>query len=268
MIYIKTKITFHALVNDNDLIGNGMIKTVSVLMIVILFSFSCGEEEFRTESGITYKILSDGSGAVPQKGEVVALHYTGMLEDGAKFDSSVDKGGPLLVMAGVGNVIRGLDEVLEKMTVGSKWMVKIPPELAYGERKTNEIPPNSTLWFEVDLLGIVDQEYVTESGIKYTIIFKGNGPVAGPGQTASVHYNVWLPGWEKLDSSYYSGTPFDVIIGETAVIEGWHQVLSIIPEGSRWKVIIPWQLAYGEEGRDIIPPKTDLTFEMTLVSIK
>ena len=99
--------------------------------------------------------LISGSGAVPQKGDAVSVHYTGWLTDGTKFDSSVDRGDPLSFVLGLKQVIAGWDQGVATMRVGDKVKLTIPAELAYGARGyPGAIPPNATLVFEVELLGI------------------------------------------------------------------------------------------------------------------
>jgi FKBP-type peptidyl-prolyl cis-trans isomerase FklB len=100
--------------------------------------------------GLQYQILTAGSGATPGANDTVTVNYRGTLIDGTEFDSSYKRGQPATFP--VGGVIRGWTEALQKMPVGSKWKLFIPSELAYGERGTGGIPPNSTLIFEVELL--------------------------------------------------------------------------------------------------------------------
>lgn len=112
-------------------------------------------KEVTTPSGLRYIDLVEGTGATPQRGETVVVHYTGTFEDGKKFDSSVDRGQPFKFPLGMGRVIKGWDEGLSTMKVGGKRKLILLPDLAYGERGAgNVIPPNSTLVFEVELLGI------------------------------------------------------------------------------------------------------------------
>lgn len=108
-----------------------------------------------TPSGLKYFDHVVGTGESPRQGQQVIVHYTGTLEDGTKFDSSHDRGQPFQFNIGTGQVIRGWDEGLMTMKVGGKRRLIIPPDLGYGSRGAGGvIPPNATLIFEVELLGI------------------------------------------------------------------------------------------------------------------
>ncbi len=108
-----------------------------------------------TSSGLQYQDLVVGDGAEAQTGQNVEVHYTGWLTSGEKFDSSVDRGQPFKFALGAGMVIRGWDEGVSGMRIGGKRKLVIPPDLGYGARGAGGvIPPNATLVFEVELLGL------------------------------------------------------------------------------------------------------------------
>ena len=99
--------------------------------------------------------LAEGTGRQAMKGDTIAAHYTGWLEDGTKFDSSLDRGDPLEFVCGVGMVIKGWDEGVQGMKVGGQRTLLIPAALGYGARGAGGvIPPNATLKFDVELLAV------------------------------------------------------------------------------------------------------------------
>jgi peptidylprolyl isomerase len=113
----------------------------------------------KTASGLQYIDTKAGTGATPKTGQTCVMHYTGWLYQngakGAKFDSSVDRGQPFEFPIGAGRVIKGWDEGVASMKVGGKRTLIIPPELGYGARGAGGvIPPNATLMFDVELLGV------------------------------------------------------------------------------------------------------------------
>lgn len=108
-----------------------------------------------TESGLGIKKLKEGQGEKPQQGQKATVHYTGWLEDGTKFDSSVDRGTPFSFQVG-GRVIDGWNEGITHLPVGTKALLRIPPELGYGNRGAGggAIPPGATLIFEIEVLEV------------------------------------------------------------------------------------------------------------------
>ena len=111
-----------------------------------------------TESGLQYKVITEGKGQVPTSTDRVKVHYKGTLIDGTEFDSSYSRkdkdGNPQPSTFRANQVIKGWTEALTMMPIGSKWELYIPQELAYGSQDTGTIPPFSTLIFEVELLSI------------------------------------------------------------------------------------------------------------------
>ena len=112
-------------------------------------------EPVKTFSGLQYVDLVTGDGREAHVGETAIVHYTGWLKDGTKFDSSVDRGDPFSFRLGAGRVIKGWDEGVVGMKIGTKRKLIIPPHLGYGSRGAGRIiPPNATLIFEVELLDL------------------------------------------------------------------------------------------------------------------
>ena len=114
-----------------------------------------GGKEVTMESGLKYLDLVTGTGRQAELGDTATVHYTGWLANGKKFDSSVDRNEPFSFRVGAGRVIKGWDEGVQGMKVGGKRTLVIPPDLGYGSRGAgNVIPPNATLTFDVELLGL------------------------------------------------------------------------------------------------------------------
>lgn len=117
----------------------------------------CGQKtgtEVTTQSGLKYIDEVVGTGEKPRLGKTVIVQYTGTLTDGTKFDSSLDRNQPYEFRIGTGSVIRGWDEGILSMHVGGKRRLIVPPDLGYGSQGKGKIPPNATLLFEIELVGI------------------------------------------------------------------------------------------------------------------
>jgi peptidylprolyl isomerase len=235
-----------------------------------------------TASGLQYTELRAGSGAKPQTGEVVSVHYTGKLADGTVFDSSYDRGEPLRFPIGVGVVIPGWDEGIAMMNEGGQATLVIPPNLAYGEEGFGDvIPANATLTFEVELVDITpgspaaptpvdESKYTTtEQGIKYVDLVAGDGPAVSNGQLVVAHYTGWLEDGTKFDSSIDRGEPYTFNLGMGQVIPGWDIGLRGMQVGATRQLVVPPELAYGEKGAGgVIPPNATLIFEIELLEVQ
>ena len=132
-----------------------------VMMLILTSTLGLGgsmaenKQEVITPSGLKYIDQEVGTGDVAVAGKTASVHYTGWLENGKKFDSSVDRGQPFSFPLGAGRVIKGWDEGVQGMKVGGKRKLTIPSDLGYGSRGAGGvIPPNATLVFDVELLGL------------------------------------------------------------------------------------------------------------------
>lgn len=240
-----------------------------------------GDKVNTTDSGLEYVDTVVGNGDSPKQGDKVVVHYTGTLEDGTKFDSSVDRGTPFEFTIGVGQVIRGWDEGVMSMQVGGKRTLTIPADLAYGDRGAGSvIPPNATLVFDVELIEIKEmyvdtdfslpgKEIIKESGLRMIEHIAGKGDNPKSGQVVSVHYTGLLETGSKFDSSHDRGKPFVFNVGEGRVIKGWDEAILDMKVGSKRTLIIPPDLGYGTRGAGrSIPPNATLIFEVELIDIK
>lgn len=253
--------------------GAGAIDESQVPELPVL-----GDEAVTTESGLQYEDVVLGEGQEAVNNDIVSVHYTGYLDDGTVFDSSLPRGTPFDVSLGLGQVIKGWDEGLLGMKIGGQRVLVIPAELAYGEQSRGNIPANSTLTFSVEMLDIqkspvpaeVSDYIVDESGAEYAILEEGDGPAAEKGDIVRFDYNAWLEeGAVLFDSSTQAGRPASLPLGQSG-LEGLDLGMVGIKSGETRQIRIPPELAYGETGagNGIIPPNATLIFEIRLLDMK
>ena len=259
-----------------------MYKIIKCLLIIgILMAEESSIKKITSETGLEYQDIIIGTGEFPKVGDRVLVHYTGKLEDGSIFDSSLDRNEPFEFPLGMGRVIKGWDEGLSSMQVGGKRILTIPSHLGYGERGAGgRIPPGATLIFEVELLEIrkpfIDKDFeisgeeiLTESGMIMIDHIVGQGNQPKYAELVIVHYTGKLENGKKFDSSHDRGSPLEFPLGLGKVIKGWDEGLSTMNVGGKRTLIVPPYLAYGEKGAGrIIPPNSTLIFEVELLDIR
>jgi peptidylprolyl isomerase len=231
--------------------------------------------------GMEYTIMSKGNGPQVKPGETVSMLYTGKLLNDTVFDATSRRGNmPFKFKLQKHQVIQGWDSIVAQLHGGDKAIMRIPPEYGYGARANGAIPANSTLIFEVEVLDIISpptqwdakgkDTITTPSGLK-VVMFEKHPENAQPatGQNVVVHYSGFTMDGSMFDSSVERGDPFTFILGRGQVIKGWDEGIAMLHKGETAKLIIPYQLAYGEGGRPpVIPPKATLIFDVQLVDIK
>lgn len=235
-----------------------------------------------TDSGLRFEDLAVGEGEPAAKDQLVSINYTGYLEDGTLFDSSVQRGEPIKFQLGAAQVIPGWDEGCSGMKIGGKRLLAIPPDLAFGaDGAPPVIPPNATLLFEVEMLGVEPAPVVpdkpaevaayttTASGLQYATVQPGDGGLAEAEDTVSVHYTGWLEDGTLFDSSLKRGAPFEFTLGTGDVIQGWDEGVAGMRVGEKRQLKIPGKLGYGAAGSPPrIPANATLIFDVELLEIK
>lgn len=137
------------------IVAGGLFSIVAVFAVFLVYQNIFNRPDLTTaDSGLQYEDVVVGQGPAAQAGDTVSVHYTGTLENGQKFDSSLDRDTPFTFTLGRGSVIAGWEEGLVGMQVGGKRKLIIPPNLGYGATGQGAIPPNATLLFDVELLSI------------------------------------------------------------------------------------------------------------------
>ncbi|SFL76685.1 FKBP-type peptidyl-prolyl cis-trans isomerase [Rugamonas rubra] len=239
-----------------------------------------------------------------EAGKSITVHYTGWLYDaskgdkkGGKFDSSVDRGQPINIVLGTGQVIAGWEQGLPGMLVGSKRTLVIPANLAYGAGAKDAqkdasgnvlkdpsgvpyvgIPANSALLFEIELISVnsvVPPVDVFPPALVKTDLVVGAGAEAVAGKALTVNYTGWVytsltsdNKGAKFDSSVGRG-PFPFTLGAGEVIKGWDLGVVGMKVGGTRRLVIPADLAYGAAGRPpTIPANASLLFEIELLTVK
>jgi peptidylprolyl isomerase len=179
---------------------------------------------------------------------------------------------------GSGELFPGWDEGSVGMKVGGQRQLVIPPELAFGDQGAGPaIPPGTTLIVEMSLLEIVETPKMTEvdagdytttdSGLMYYDLVEGDGAMAEAGQSVTVHYTGWLETGAVFDSSVERGQPFTFALGTGGVIAGWDEGVAGMKIGGKRQLVIPSDLAYGDQGSPgAIPPGATLIFAVELLA--
>jgi FKBP-type peptidyl-prolyl cis-trans isomerase len=211
---------------------------------------------------IKTEVLKEGSGPTPRSGDYVLFHDVGTLVNGTVFDDSRAADAPVLVTMGSGQMIQGWELTLRRMKVGDRVKATIPWRYAYGRAgRPPVVPPKADVVFDIERLPLPP--------IKTEVVTTGAGAPCASGQTVTVHYVGTLTDGKQFDGSRDGGKPYSFVLGAHQVIAGWDLAILTMRVGDRRKITIPWQLAYGAQGKPpVIPPKSDLVFDIEVLEAK
>ena len=228
--------------------------------------------------------LTEGTGDPAEVGDVVVVNYVGVRSvDGTEFDSSYDRGQPISVTLGEHGVIQGWEDGLLGAKQGGRRQLDIPSDLAYGDQDKGEIiKAGDALSFVLDIVAVVsagdpaDEPDVAITGgpnqekIDIQDLLPGDGPVVQQGQTVAVQIVAFRADTgEKLTSTWAEGgTPFTFALGDPAILAGVELATEGMKVGGRRQVIVPYLLAFGEDGNEGfgLPAKTDMVLVVDLIA--
>ncbi len=243
-----------------------------------------GKDTVKLPSGVQYIIVKENkAGEKAAIGTMAEFHYVGYFRDGKMFDNSFERNQPLNVKIGKKQLMPGWEEGVSMLRAGEKAKLIIPAALALGEKGYPPlIPPNTDLVMDIEMLSVKVivppvlydikglEEKSTATGLKYYEIKKAGSAVkAVAGKTVKVHYSGYLADGTMFDSSVERGEPIEFPLGQGQVILGWDEGIALMSIGDKLRLVIPYALAYGEQGRPpMIPAKAELTFDVELVDVK
>ncbi|MCL2332019.1 MAG: FKBP-type peptidyl-prolyl cis-trans isomerase [Actinomycetia bacterium] len=246
-----------------------LVATLTTLALVVALAGCGGGSSAAPVDKVQIKDTKVGTGEVAKEGDTITVNYTLWLytdgKKGEKIQSSLDSGQPVSLQLNESNVIKGWVQGIPGMKIGGTRTLIIPPALGYGDQEVGngQIPANSTLFFEVELLSIEKLE------IKDTKV--GEGAEVKAGDTVTVNYTGWLYVDGKKTTQFDTSIgkqPFTTQIGAGKVIQGWDQGIVGMKVGGTRTLIIPPALGYGAQGSPpSIPANSTLYFEVELISI-
>ncbi|KAL5777574.1 hypothetical protein ACOSP7_010500 [Xanthoceras sorbifolium] len=234
-----------------------------------------GEERDLSHSGIKKKLLKRGFACeTPEFGDEVTIHYVGTLLDGTKFCSTRDTDEPFTFKLGSGEVVAGLNNGIVTMTKGERALFTFPSELGFGVGRFNDVPPNSVVCFEVELVSwIMVVDVSKDGGIIKRILEKGErDELPRDLDEVLVKYQVTLGDGTVVAKTPQEGIEFYVNDGH--LCPALAKAILTMKKGEKVKLIVQPLYAFGEQGRDAndgfqtVPPNSALDFDLELVSFK
>jgi FKBP-type peptidyl-prolyl cis-trans isomerase len=240
-----------------------------------------GLDTVKLDDNLAYIVVEKGKGEAISSGDKAYMQYSGYFTNGKKFDSSHDNGDiDFDFILGRGRVIKGWDIAVVGMKVGEKRRLLIPYKLAYGESGRAPIPPKSDLIFDIELSKFEKMNYPDygkssndtvslPDGLKYIVFEATDGAKPLPHDTVVIKYVARFMDGRVFDASYDRNDTLVFEVAAQKVIKGLDEGLLMVRKGEKVRFIIPYNLAYGENGREpIIPAKSDLIFDIYLQDVK
>lgn len=238
-------------------------------------------KEITTDSGLKVIEIRAGSGPAPQEGDIVTMNLLGMMSDGTVFADTEAENVPITAMVTESDLFPGWLEGLLLMKEGGKARLIIPPTLAFGEEGLGGfIPPNETLTMDIDLIAVETPPTppevaesdlkTTDSGLKYFDIVEGKGDMPIKGQEVVTTYTAWVQDGKNtfIASSDQMGQPLTFTLGsEMGVFPGWDEGIATMKPGGKRFLVIPPELALGDQGGGRVAPNSTILMEVELLEV-
>ena len=233
------------------------------------------------ENGLQFVDLVVGSGETPKTGDLVVMNYRATLPDGTEILNSSSGSTPRSVQMGEEQLLPGWEQGLTMMKAGGKARMILPPVLAFGSTPPSNVPANSSIVLEVELLKVMPVPQAANvdikafkknpSGLLFYDLVVGTGRVALNSTFVTTRYVMWKKG--LMDNTYLSSsesdTPVFFQVGKSStVIAGWNEGVIGMKVGGKRQLLIAPDLAYGSTGSSTVPPDTTLVMEIELVDVK
>jgi len=234
-----------------------------------------------TANGVQYLEQVAGDGRTPQDGDILTMNFVLSLPDGTQVINSQESGQPIKAVMGRDELLPGWEEGLALMKAGGSAKLAVPAELAFGEQGYGSVPPNSQIVLDVELLSVEEPPMpaevsesdltTTDSGLQYYDITEGDGAEAKSDSIVSTTYTIWVQG-EQGDEYIVSspeGQPISFKVGGgDTVFPGWEEGVQGMKVGGTRQLVIPPEIALGEQGANAIPPNATLIMEIALTDVK
>jgi peptidylprolyl isomerase len=269
---------------DHYIESRVFMKAATITLLLALAIASCGRgTTWTTPTGLQITELVEGEGPLAGKGDGMFMLYTASFVGGRVFDKQLDPEAPFVYRLDVDSILPGLAEGVRTMRQGSKRILVMPPEIAFGkEGLPGTVPPDTWVRFEVELLEIRAappmpepwndagmEIFTAPSGLQIVDFVIGEGEAPKPTSYVAVHYSAFLDDGTCFDTTYLKGMPIEFQLSEKRLIAGWREGLLSMRVGGKRKLIIPPYLGYGEKGYGkTIPPNATLIYDIELIQVR